>query len=380
MQKPCNNANLTHLISVQEEVINSNSSPAIKNMKKFIQSKINHTENIPNQIAETTAPSPAEKKPHVTPANVQPPLPLVPPPPDIPWTPVKVKEEVEDAEYKQEFKYEAKEEKTEQEDVKPREVCRDFIRGTCKRVGPCRYAHKFDLSQLVGVFTFCREFQTKRCSYPNCKYVHADVFEEQNFYRTGYLPPRAFAHQKKAPEATSTTTSTTVTMTPMIQNLAPPPPPPEPEEQQSHLPPEFGFSKPPPTLPDNLLKEYAALHSTDPILDMVQSNPLKRSWNSLDGCGLLDLELNLSNLNKCKNCDILEFCLQHSRSKLQKIIVSSEALKVKCDKLDRKIAKLDSILMKVLRPNQSSFLSSAHDLQYSRDILSWEKISSLWNL
>lgn len=361
-------------------------------MKKFIQSKLNHSENISNQVVETTTPKIAEKKPDPPAANVQPPLPLVPPPPDVPWIPVNVKQEVQDIEYKDEFGYELKQAAPEQEDIKPSvEICRDFIRGTCNRTGPCRYAHKYELSQLVGIFTFCREFQTKGCTYSKCKYVHADIFEEQNFYRTGYLPPCAFTHQKKPSEVTNTTTSTSVTISSVIQTLPPPPPPPLPpppppppeDPPQPQLPPVFAFPKPPPPLPahnlsDTLLKEYAAMHTSDPILDMLQSNPLKHSWSALELSNLQ--EFTPSNPKKCPNCDFLELCLQHSCTKVRKMMVQSEAMNMKIDKLEKKNAKLDAIIMKVLRSNESSFLPSSLDMQYGRDILQWEKFSNLWNL
>ncbi|XP_050665054.1 salivary glue protein Sgs-4-like [Leptidea sinapis] len=80
-------------------------------------------------------------------------------------------------------------------------ICRDFIRGTCNREGTCKFSHNCDSStDLVGVYTFCRDYQTKKCRYlSRCKYVHANIFEEQRFYRTGYLPPHAFACGGKNP-------------------------------------------------------------------------------------------------------------------------------------------------------------------------------------
>nr|XP_032526718.1 formin-like protein 20 isoform X2 [Danaus plexippus plexippus] len=192
-------------VGVAEHLINFKSSPNFKNMKKFIRSKMDLIEK-----ASHTAPDPPPP-PNVgntVSSEVQPPLPLEPPPPDEIYS-LNVKKELDDSKFENGPSEEVSE--TQSKEVvnevtgsqqepteKPKEtICRDFIRGSCKRPGTCRYAHKFDLSQLVGVYTFCRKYQTSVCTYPICKYVHASVFEEHHFYRTGVLPPHAFAHHKK---------------------------------------------------------------------------------------------------------------------------------------------------------------------------------------
>lgn len=76
-------------------------------------------------------------------------------------------------------------------------MCRDYSRGTCRKGASCRFAHKLILSQLPGVYTFCRNFQNAVCTLPKCKYVHATIFEEQHFYRTGHLSPHTLSHLKK---------------------------------------------------------------------------------------------------------------------------------------------------------------------------------------
>ncbi|XP_045783690.1 zinc finger CCCH domain-containing protein 10-like [Maniola jurtina] len=108
-------------------------------------------------------------------------------------------------------------------------ICRDFIRGNCKRERNCKYAHKHDLSQLEGVYTFCRNFQNSVCTFANCKYVHATVFEEQNFYRTGVLRAHALHHK-------------------VNDMLQPPPPPPPPPPEDPVAPFNMDFSNPPPIL------------------------------------------------------------------------------------------------------------------------------------
>lgn len=158
--------------------------------------------------------------------EVQPPLPLDPPPPDSPvYLNVQVKQEIEDTNYQsgcerspelvnQEPQSNGDTNTAQEKSPEKKKICRDYIRGTCIRP-TCRYAHKYDVSQLEGVYTFCRKYQNSVCTYANCKYVHADVFEERHFYRTGILPPHALAHHK--------------------QVLQPPPPPPPPEGMNQNI-------------------------------------------------------------------------------------------------------------------------------------------------
>lgn len=150
--------------------------------------------------------------------EVQPPLLLGPPPPDKPPTMnITLKETADNQEYsspseQSSYAIKASEltghESNEAEDTdKSKIMCRNFIRGKCMRPGTCKFSHKCDISQLDGIFTFCRNFQNSVCARPNCKYVHATFFEEQHFYRTGELPPHALAHHNQV-------------------NILPPPPPP----------------------------------------------------------------------------------------------------------------------------------------------------------
>ncbi|OWR43715.1 Zinc finger CCCH domain-containing protein 10 [Danaus plexippus plexippus] len=205
------------------------------------------------EVTNRTAPDPPP------PPNVQPPLPLDPPPLDEKYS-LQVKQEIDDSKYENSTSEEVPEiqnretvngtnstqEPTEKSKVP---ICRDFIRGSCKRPGTCRYAHKYDLSQLVGVYTFCRDYQTSVCTYPICKYVHATVFEEQHFYRTGVLPPHALAHHNK------------VNVNVVQPPPPPPPPPPQPQPQVTDVQNNFShvpmrtpmiFTVPPPNLQNEL--------------------------------------------------------------------------------------------------------------------------------
>ncbi|CAH2238061.1 jg9759 [Pararge aegeria aegeria] len=101
--------------------------------------------------------------------EVQPSLPQEPPPRDILLENFKVKQEIVDLEYeinqKSPLTDSHSSENTGHSNVHPSKICRDFIRGTCKREGTCKYAHKYDLSQLEGVYTFCRKFQNSVCTF-----------------------------------------------------------------------------------------------------------------------------------------------------------------------------------------------------------------------
>lgn len=155
------------------------------------------------------------RREELKPAVVQPPLPPYPPPPDSPTLlNIKIKQERIDDEISNNDEsmdsitqsMEQAQPESNHKDERPKKtICKEFIRGNCKRP-VCKFAHEVDVSQLAGVFTFCWNYQNAVCTYPNCRFVHATVFEEAEFYRTGVLPPHARSHLKK-------------------QGLPPPPPP-----------------------------------------------------------------------------------------------------------------------------------------------------------
>ncbi|XP_045458136.1 uncharacterized protein LOC123668447 isoform X2 [Melitaea cinxia] len=341
-------------VGVEEHLIKFRSSPYLKNMKKFIQSKMHiETTNRATPNAATDPPPAPNigRKP-----EVQPPLPLDPPPPDSPvYLNVQVKQEIEDTNYQsgcerspelvnQEPQSNGDTNTAQEKSPEKKKICRDYIRGTCIRP-TCRYAHKYDVSQLEGVYTFCRKYQNSVCTYANCKYVHADVFEERHFYRTGILPPHALAHHK--------------------QVLQPPPPPPPPEEPQSDLPP-ISFTNPPPPLQTEIDKSSllsimpsSSVESrgfSDLISPARYTSPLKREWSSIDTFGSSPCDIDTSEhlSKKCKHCDIMEFRLQYNRDKVEKMRQSKEELNKKLAILDKKSDKLSTIIMALFKPQIST--------------------------
>ncbi|XP_068617283.1 uncharacterized protein [Battus philenor] len=278
-------------------------------MKKFIKSKIDHNETT-NRVTPSTSSEAScqiSKQERAKP-EVQPPLPLDPPPPDkLPNMNLTLKKEIEDIEYQS-----PSEESSEsmnhglndnkpsdgEETEKSRPMCRDFIRGKCMRPGTCKFSHKCDISQLFGVYTFCRNFQNSVCTLPNCKYVHASVFEEQHFYRTAELPPHALAHHKK------------------VNILPPPPPPPEdvPAPMQSifNTPPPplpFSIERPPPVIsciPASKMEVRTLPEKRDNIAPGPSS--VKRTWGVENFPSTSrDIEPDTDRFPKrCRNCEYME--------------------------------------------------------------------------
>lgn len=73
-------------------------------------------------------------------------------------------------------------------------VCRDFLRNVCRRGDRCKYAHPEDVEKkekegLQDKMMFCHDFQNNRCARNNCKFIHCDRETEDEYKRSGYLPP-----------------------------------------------------------------------------------------------------------------------------------------------------------------------------------------------
>merc|ERR1712066_570365 len=78
-------------------------------------------------------------------------------------------------------------------------VCRDFMRNVCTRGKKCKYAHPEGKNEAGGAaaallqdsIVFCHDFQNRNdCSRRhNCRFIHCRKEEEEEFKRSGYLPP-----------------------------------------------------------------------------------------------------------------------------------------------------------------------------------------------
>ncbi|KOB69514.1 putative zinc finger CCCH-type containing 10 [Operophtera brumata] len=167
-----------------EECINFRPSPNFKHMKKYLKSKFEEANSSPNQGSDRSTTPNSEEQDSVKPQQVtssssmaqrvQPPLPPNSPPPDL----VVPKQEVEDDEYIDGTATQSQL-KTEKEEViekaPERTMCRQFARGMCTRGASCIYVHELILSQLPGVYTFCKNYQNTVCNFPKCKFVHASI-------------------------------------------------------------------------------------------------------------------------------------------------------------------------------------------------------------
>ena len=76
-------------------------------------------------------------------------------------------------------------------------VCRDYMRNVCTRGKKCKYNHpeKEDSSAastlLQDSIVFCHDFQNRNdCSRrQHCRFIHCRKEEEEEFKRSGFLPP-----------------------------------------------------------------------------------------------------------------------------------------------------------------------------------------------
>ncbi|CAG5039202.1 unnamed protein product [Parnassius apollo] len=282
-------------------------------MKKFIKSKIDYNARTSRGSPTILAESPPNVGKEKAMPDMQPPLPLDPPPPnEIPSLTLEPKQEIEDIEYPIPGKESSESlnhegvsaglngyEENDGNKLKP--MCRDFVRGRCTRPGTCKFSHKCDVLQLAGVYTFCRNFQNRVCIRPNCKFVHATVFEEQHWYRTGELPPHVLGKHK-------------------MVNILPPPPPPPPTQVNYAAPvPEAWGHKP------KKSKVFSAVG---------RAAPVPKAWGH--------------ETIKPKNCEETEFRLKYNLERLDYIKYSNFELSKKILEVDEKIAKVLIIIIAIL--------------------------------
>lgn len=180
-------------------------------MKKYLKSKFEEANSSPNQSSDpSTTPNSEDHETFQSwqaslstmAQKVQPPLPPNSPPPQFLVVP---KKEVVDEGYNDNSGTKSQLDKDNEHSTADKKqekiMCRQFARAMCNRGSTCIYVHELILSQLPGVYTFCKNFQNSICNFPKCKFVHATVFEKEHFYRTGYLPPHTLAHLKESNSA-----------------------------------------------------------------------------------------------------------------------------------------------------------------------------------
>ncbi|XP_026739720.1 zinc finger CCCH domain-containing protein 10-like isoform X2 [Trichoplusia ni] len=347
-----------------EDSINFRPSPNFKHMRKYLKSKFEEAKEMANPSASNGTPDSTVRHDQREEVNkstapvVQPPLPPNPPPPESPPI-INLKKEIEDDEYgttesNGEFNHAesllAESIKTDQSEVadKPEvTMCRNFARGTCKKGTACKFAHELILSQLPGVYTFCRNFQNSVCTYPKCKFVHATVFEKEHFFRTGYLPPHTLAHLKET------------------NVLQPPPPPPPPEETATDVSQVFANGPPPQTMPcitPGPVLTCAPAPSLEITGDtnifrtgVTSSSSPKREWSDSDDFSSSPRDIDSSEplAKKCKSCDNNEFRYQYNKFKVEKMMRSTEDMNNKIAALNKKSSRLYTVLVTLFKPTPS---------------------------
>lgn len=68
------------------------------------------------------------------------------------------------------------------------DICRDFLRNTCRRGNSCKFNHPESKKNDIPLLTFCHDFQNRECRRNNCKFVHCSKQEEEAYKQTGRLP------------------------------------------------------------------------------------------------------------------------------------------------------------------------------------------------
>ncbi|XP_022833137.1 uncharacterized protein LOC111361038 [Spodoptera litura] len=340
-----------------EDSINFRPSPNFKHMKKYLKSKFEEANQMSDQSSPTEM-TDASARTNVLQdvnhnANVQPPLPPNPPPPDSPPMITNLKQEIVDDEYQnndtnsQEFiqtdelRTTIKTDQSEATEQPNVIMCRNFVRGTCKKGAACIFAHKLILSQLPGVYTFCRNFQNSVCSFPKCKFVHATVFEKEYFFRSGYLPPHTLAHLKEnissqpdpSPQAEETPGNTPAAAYPL--GLAPPPPPAKPCMVPTHM----NYA-----VPDSTCNIYGT-----PVLGQ------KRDWAGDEHEVSSSTEVPLlsnghSPAKKCKMCDSTEIREELLKRRFESHKQKIEELNQKNRVLQMKTARISSVVAALFKP------------------------------
>lgn len=81
-----------------------------------------------------------------------------------------------------------------QQNGKPDDICRDYLRNVCKRGKRCKYRHPETAESVDmhkhGDYTFCHDYQNAGCRRPNCKFLHCTREEEDYYKQNNLLPVR----------------------------------------------------------------------------------------------------------------------------------------------------------------------------------------------
>ncbi|XP_059055227.1 muscleblind-like protein 3 isoform X1 [Achroia grisella] len=333
--------------------INFKPSPNFKHMKKYLKSKFEEedkvasTSSVPSGSASTSMSNKILENDSKVKMTVQPPLPPNSPPPDNPLN-FKLKTEVVDDTYEVSTEKKPNMEQTGEYSIefesaeKPKKtMCKDFIRGTCKRGETCIYAHVLDLAQLKGVYKFCRDYANGKCKRAMCFFVHATTFEKESFFRTGYLPPHTLSHLKEG----NVIRPHSLPEGPSREVMHPVYPSPPTEMQAGGGIPTVPTISVPKTSVVNPKLPQDVYQTTAPSM----RSTLKRDWS--DGAAVPPPVLENTEqpvYKKCLNCELHKLRYQQNQAKKDTLIKSTKTLDENIAKLLKKKNWLTTVLKVIL--------------------------------
>ena len=119
-----------------------------------------------------------------------------------------------------------------------KDICRNFIWGTCNKNIQCKFRHDLDFEEMKKVLKFCHDYQNPPgCTREHCTYLHTTKEEESLFFATGQLP-RVLAERHANMSATAAETIPQIALYIQESLVAQPPPPPPPPAPVSAPPPQ----------------------------------------------------------------------------------------------------------------------------------------------
>ncbi|CAG5019174.1 unnamed protein product [Parnassius apollo] len=91
----------------------------------------------------------------------------------------------------------------EQTTDQPKQICRNYVWGTCSKNAKCKLRHELDVEEMKKILIFCQDYQNRTgCTREDCKYLHTTKEEENLFLTTGQIP-RVLAERHAAMSATA---------------------------------------------------------------------------------------------------------------------------------------------------------------------------------
>ncbi|CAK1588331.1 unnamed protein product [Parnassius mnemosyne] len=91
----------------------------------------------------------------------------------------------------------------EQTSDQPKQICRNYVWGTCSKNAKCKFRHELDVEEMKKILKFCHDYQNRTgCTREDCTYLHTTREEENLFLTTGQIP-RVLAERHAAMSASA---------------------------------------------------------------------------------------------------------------------------------------------------------------------------------